>query len=67
MRLQAWWRGVKYARITRSQMKKMFEDDVCGITGLRCLVLIGGDEEVLGKWSSTIVASGEGAYSHLIN
>lgn len=58
-RIQAWWRGVQDAKTTRIQMRRMFEEDVTGITGLRCLVLT-RDEEVLGKWSSTIVQRGEG-------
>jgi ubiquitin-protein ligase E3 C len=59
VRVQAWWRGAKEARLVRAHMKNVFEGDVLGITGLRCLVLIGRDEEVLGRWSSAMVASGE--------
>lgn len=61
VRLQSWWRGVNEAKIARQAMRKAFEDDVTGITGLRCLVLIGKDEEIIGKWSTTILSTGEGA------
>jgi ubiquitin-protein ligase E3 C len=41
-------------------MRQSFESDIEGLTGLRCMVLIGMDQEVLGKWSQTIAAKGEG-------
>jgi ubiquitin-protein ligase E3 C len=44
-------------------MKRAFENDVTGITGLRCVVLIGRDDDILGKWSSTMVERGEGETS----
>jgi len=60
IKLQAWWRGVNEAKAARNAMRKAFEDDPTGITGLRCVVLIGKDEEILGKWSTTMVNAGEG-------
>ncbi|KAF7312618.1 HECT-domain-containing protein [Mycena indigotica] len=57
--IQAWWRGVAAMRATRVQMRQVFEQDVAGLTGLRCLVLMGRDEEVLAKWSETMVERGE--------
>jgi ubiquitin-protein ligase E3 C len=55
VKLQAWWRGVREARLVREQMKIVFERDVNGITALRCLVLIGrSDERVLGQWSTSM-------------
>jgi ubiquitin-protein ligase E3 C len=65
VKLQAWWRGLKEARMVRSELKKAFEEDVTGITGLRCLVLTGRDEEVLGRWSSAMISSGEGTFFDL--
>ena len=60
--VQAWWRGLQEARSTRKAMRRMFEEDVDGITGLRCLVLIGRrDDEALAIWSSRMVDSGPGA------
>jgi ubiquitin-protein ligase E3 C len=60
VRLQARWRGLRDARLARREMRQAFENDLTGITGLRCLVLIGRDDDVLGKWSSTMVERGEG-------
>ncbi|KAJ7472758.1 HECT-domain-containing protein [Mycena latifolia] len=59
-RIQAWWRAVSAIRAAKAEMRRVFEADIEGITGLRCLVLIGMDQEVLGKWSQTIVDKGEG-------
>ncbi|RDB26515.1 hypothetical protein Hypma_005662 [Hypsizygus marmoreus] len=59
LKLQAWWRGLKEARRTRTAMRTAFEGDITSIMGLRCLVLIGGkDEEALAIWSSRIMQSG---------
>jgi ubiquitin-protein ligase E3 C len=62
VKLQAWWRGLREERAARKELRKLFEDDVVGLTGLRCLVLIGRrDEEALAIWSSKMVESGPGA------
>ncbi|KAF8874714.1 hypothetical protein CPB84DRAFT_1817858 [Gymnopilus junonius] len=58
VRIQAWWRGVKAARVAKGEMRRMFERDVLGLTGLRCLVLIGRDEEVLGMWAGEVLRLG---------
>ena len=63
IRIQAWWRGVREARYTKIKMRKAFEADITGITGLRCLVLIGRDEEVLSQWSKAMLELGKGAFS----
>jgi len=63
IRLQAWWRGIREARYAKIEMRKAFEADVTGITGMRCLVLIGKDEEVLSRWSKAMLELGEGAFS----
>lgn len=63
IRIQAWWRGAREARNTKMEMRKAFEADVTGITGLRCLVLIGKDEEVLSRWSKAMLELGKGAFS----
>jgi ubiquitin-protein ligase E3 C len=62
IRLQAWWRGVREVRAVRRQMKYEFERDVTGLKGMRCLVLMGGDEDALALWSKTVVDSGEGEF-----
>jgi ubiquitin-protein ligase E3 C len=63
IRIQAWWRGVREARYTKIEMRKTFEADITGITGLRCLVLIGRDEEVLSRWSKAMLELGKGPFS----
>jgi ubiquitin-protein ligase E3 C len=60
IRIQAWYRGIRDARAAKIHMRRAFEADVLGLTGLRCLVLIGKDDEVLGKWSKAILALGPG-------
>ncbi|TFK31976.1 HECT-domain-containing protein [Crucibulum laeve] len=59
VKLQAWWRGIQEAQVARKEMRGMFDEDVTGITGLRCLVLIGQDEEIIGRWSSAVMQGGE--------
>ncbi|KAK0506657.1 HECT-domain-containing protein [Armillaria luteobubalina] len=63
--LQAWWRGVREARLVRRQMRMTFESDVMGITGLRCLVLIGQDEEAMGVWSNAMLAQNPDSFTTL--
>ncbi|KAF8148075.1 hypothetical protein B0H34DRAFT_803194 [Crassisporium funariophilum] len=59
VRIQAWYRGLREARRTRTAMRRAFEGDVTGITGLRCVVLIGRDDEVLGRWAGAMLQLGE--------
>ena len=63
IRIQAWWRGIRESKRTKVEMRKAFEADVTGITGLRCLVLIGRDEEVLSRWSKAMLELGKGAFT----
>lgn len=58
IRVQAWWRGIIQVRRTRQDMRRIFHDNVTNITGLRCLVLIGRDEEMLARWSTTMLDKG---------
>lgn len=60
VRIQAWWRGMRQARAVRQELRKTFEQDVTGIMGMRCLALIGQDEQALGMWSMAMISSGEG-------
>ncbi|KDQ51194.1 hypothetical protein JAAARDRAFT_41256 [Jaapia argillacea MUCL 33604] len=59
VRIQAWWRGMRESARVRQVMRQAFAEDVTGINGLRCLVLIGRDQDVLGTWSTTILLGGE--------
>ncbi|KAJ3505966.1 hypothetical protein NLJ89_g7135 [Agrocybe chaxingu] len=62
--IQSWYRDLKESRRTREEVKAMFEADVKGLTGLRCLVLIcrrGKDrevEEALSRWAVEVAGSG---------
>ncbi|KAJ7683722.1 hypothetical protein B0H17DRAFT_1073869 [Mycena rosella] len=60
-RIQTWWRGVSSIRAVKAEMRRVFESDIEGITGLRCLALIGMDQEVLGRWAQTVAGKGEGS------
>jgi len=63
VKIQAWYRGLHEARRMKQEMRKAFASDVLGLTGLRCLVLIGRDEEVLGQWARAVLDGGEGESS----
>lgn len=54
IRIQAWWRGACEARRVRQQLRRVFQEQVTGLTALRCLVLVGQDEELLTMWSERI-------------
>lgn len=54
IRIQAWWRGAREAQRVRQQLRQAFREQVTGLTALRCLVLVGQDEELLSLWSVTI-------------
>lgn len=60
IKIQSWWRGRRQAELVRQQLREKFEQDVTGLTGLRCLVLIGRDEASLARWSTEIIAAGPG-------
>ena len=49
------------ARSVRRQMVHLFECDPLSLVALRCLVLIGRNENVLGTWSAAVVRRGTGA------
>ncbi|KAI0039666.1 HECT-domain-containing protein [Auriscalpium vulgare] len=59
--IQAWWRGVCRRRAVKRELRLLFEADALGLNGLRALVLIGRNEEVLAQWSSAVLQEGEGA------
>lgn len=53
-RIQAWWRGCREARRVRQELRQVFREQVTGLTALRCLILVGCDEELLSLWSVRI-------------
>lgn len=54
IRIQAWWRGAREARRVRQQLRWTFREQVTSLTALRCLVLVGDDEDLLSLWSARI-------------
>lgn len=66
IKVQAWWRGMLTMKASRERMRAVFDADMTNLSGLRCLVLIGRDEERLGRWSSMVVSAGEGMLVSLI-
>lgn len=60
IKLQAWWRGLLESWKVRADLRRAFDEDVLGINGLRCLALIGKDEERLGRWATSVLNGGEG-------
>ena len=63
IRIQAWWRGKREARVVRAQLRHTLDQDPTGINGLRSVVLIGQDEESLAIWSRHALKSGEGGWN----
>ena len=64
IRIQAWYRGLREARAVRKELKILFTKDVLSLTALRCLVLIGKDDELLSTWVQCVMAGGEGSTPH---
>ncbi len=60
-RIQHSWRGYAARRDVRTRLRSTFEQDITSLTGLRCLVLLGQDEEALGRWSTVVLSSRQGA------
>lgn len=56
--IQAWWRGITDARRVRQNLREQFAGDITGLTGLRCLVLIGPDTEFLDGWAAEVLSRG---------
>lgn len=51
LKIQSWWKGSLKARRVRQRMRQLFLEDVTSLTGLRCLVFVGQDEDLLRRWS----------------
>ena len=60
--IQRFWRGHAAKQSVRQSLRATFEQDVASITALRCLVLLGKDEESLGHWSVVVTSSRKGAF-----
>ncbi|KAI8978888.1 HECT-domain-containing protein [Trametes punicea] len=57
VRIQHWWKGKLALRAAREDLRRTFDQDVTSLTGLRCLVLLGQDEDALGRWSTLVLSS----------
>ncbi|KIY44522.1 hypothetical protein FISHEDRAFT_67438 [Fistulina hepatica ATCC 64428] len=57
-RIQSWWRGARAAEVKRAELKRTFEGDVTGITGLRCLLFLHNDDDALCRWAKETYAAG---------
>ncbi|KDR68246.1 hypothetical protein GALMADRAFT_146484 [Galerina marginata CBS 339.88] len=57
-KIQKWWRRMLEVRAARKPLRRIFESDVTGLTGLKCLVLIGGHKDVLGTWARAMMQLG---------
>ncbi|KAI0647654.1 HECT-domain-containing protein [Trametes meyenii] len=55
--IQHWWRGKHALQAAREDLRRTFDQDITSLTGLRCLVLLGQDEDALGRWSTTVLSS----------
>lgn len=55
VKIQSWWRGTVQAQETRQHLRQLFQEDVSSLTSLRCFLLIGQDEDLLGQWSTSMV------------
>lgn len=60
IRLQAAWRGQLSRRAAKEELRILFDQNPYGLNAMRCLVLLGNDEERLGRWSEAIISMGEG-------
>ncbi len=57
IRIQSQWRGTLSKQRLRIELRRTFNSDVTGLTGMRCLVLLGQDDEALGMWCSAMAAA----------
>lgn len=54
VKIQSWWRGKLETWNVRRHMRQLFLQDVTSLTGLRCLVFIGQDDDLLQQWSAAM-------------
>ncbi|KDR68225.1 hypothetical protein GALMADRAFT_161130 [Galerina marginata CBS 339.88] len=57
-KIQMWWRRMLAVRAAKKPLRTIFEGDVTGLTGLRCLLLIGAHDDVLGTWARAMIQLG---------
>ncbi|EJF56635.1 HECT-domain-containing protein [Dichomitus squalens LYAD-421 SS1] len=57
LHIQRIWRSHLARAAVRQSLRATFLQDLSSLTALRCLVLLGQDEDALGRWSTVILAS----------
>ncbi|PIL22973.1 transporter [Ganoderma sinense ZZ0214-1] len=55
--IQRSWRSYLALSSARRSLRSKFDQDLSSLTALRCLVLLGHDEDALGRWSTVLLAS----------
>ena len=63
LHIQRIWRSHLARATARQSLRATFDQDPSTLTALRCLVLLGQDEDALGRWSTLILASSKGQSS----
>jgi hypothetical protein len=58
--IQSRWRSSQQSRVVKRILSEWFQDDVLGLNGMRALVLIGNNDELLAQWSEGVVRAGDG-------
>jgi hypothetical protein len=58
--IQSRWRSSQQSRVVKRILSELFQEDVLGLNGMRALVLIGNNDELLAQWSEGVVRSGDG-------
>lgn len=58
--IQSRWRSSQQSRVVKRMLSEWFQEDVLGLNGMRALVLIGNNDELLAQWSEGVVRAGDG-------
>jgi hypothetical protein len=58
--IQSRWRSSQQSRVVKRILSGFFQEDVLGLNGMRALVLIGNNDELLAQWSEGVVRAGDG-------
>ncbi|KAI0260666.1 HECT-domain-containing protein [Gloeopeniophorella convolvens] len=64
--IQSRWRSYQQTRAVKRHLAQIFQEDVLGLKGMRALVLIGNDQELLAQWSEAVLSAGDGWLSHFL-
>ncbi|KAI0295669.1 hypothetical protein B0F90DRAFT_1811438 [Multifurca ochricompacta] len=58
--IQRHWRGFQQSRATKRLLFQMFQEDVLGLNGMRALILIGNNDQLLAQWSDAVISARDG-------